>query len=32
LEIWDEEVWENYKQRAERDSGDIAEKLSDLGI
>jgi MraZ protein len=32
LEVWDEEIWEEYKRRTEKESGDIAEKLSDLGI
>lgn len=32
LEIWDEDNWEDYKKRTEKESGEIAEKLSDLGI
>jgi len=32
LEIWDERNWEIYKQKTEKESGDIAEKLGDLGI
>ncbi|MGC8880901.1 MAG: division/cell wall cluster transcriptional repressor MraZ [Minisyncoccia bacterium] len=32
LEIWDEDIWEEYKKRTEKESGDVAEKLSDLGI
>ncbi|HOK17332.1 MAG TPA: division/cell wall cluster transcriptional repressor MraZ [Candidatus Paceibacterota bacterium] len=32
LEIWDEELWEEYKKRTEKESSNIAEKLSDLGI
>ena len=32
LEIWDETEWENYKKKTEKESGDIAEKLGDLGI
>jgi MraZ protein len=32
LEIWDSENWRIYKERTERESGDIAEKLSELGI
>jgi MraZ protein len=32
LEIWDEKEWEKYKKRTEKESGDIAEKLGDLGI
>ena len=32
LELWDEKNWEIYKQKTEKESGDIAEKLGDLGI
>lgn len=32
LEIWDEEEWFNYKNKTEKESVDIAEKLGDLGI
>jgi MraZ protein len=32
LEIWEEKNWEIYKQKTEKESGDIAEKLGDLGI
>lgn len=32
LEIWDEDTWEAYKEKTEKESGDIAEKLTDLGI
>lgn len=32
LEIWDEQEWEKYKKRTEKESGDIAERLGDLGI
>lgn len=32
LEIWDEEKWENYRQRTEKDVGDLASKLKELGI
>jgi len=32
LEIWDKQEWEKYKKRTEKESGDIAEKLGDLGI
>ena len=31
-EIWDENVWNTYKTKAEKESGDIAERLKDLGI
>lgn len=32
LEIWDEELWNKYKIQTEREVGDIAERLSELGI
>lgn len=32
LEIWDEKKWEEYKQHVERDVGDIAQRLGELGI
>ena len=32
LEIWDEAVWAAYKQKTEESAGDIAEKLSELGV
>lgn len=32
LELWDEAVWENYRQQTETDAETIAEKLGDLGI
>ena len=32
LEIWDENNWENYKNKTEKESGDIAEKLGELGV
>ncbi|MFA5360750.1 MAG: division/cell wall cluster transcriptional repressor MraZ [Candidatus Paceibacterota bacterium] len=32
LEVWDEKEWEKYKQRTEKESGNIAEQLGDLGI
>ena len=32
LEIWDQEKWEAYKQKIEEEVGDIAAKLSELGI
>jgi len=31
LEIWDENNWEKYKDKTEKESGDIAEKLGELG-
>ncbi len=32
LELWDENAWEEYKQKSEKDVGGIAEKLGELGI
>ncbi|MCK5466266.1 division/cell wall cluster transcriptional repressor MraZ [Candidatus Parcubacteria bacterium] len=32
LEIWDENGWEKYKEVTEKESGDIAEKLGELGV
>ncbi len=32
LEIWDRAQWENYKQRTEKEVGDMAAKLSELGF
>ena len=32
LEIWDETKWETYKQKTEKNVGDIAQRLSDLGV
>jgi MraZ protein len=32
LEIWNEEKWGDYKSRAEEGVGDMAEKLSELGV
>jgi len=32
MEIWDTDQWEDYKEKTEANSEEIAEKLSDLGI
>lgn len=32
VEVWDRASWESYKKRTEKNSDEIAEKLSDLGI
>ncbi|KKU91076.1 MAG: Protein MraZ [Candidatus Jorgensenbacteria bacterium GW2011_GWA1_48_11] len=32
IEIWDAEVWKQYKAKTESDSDEIAEKLGELGI
>jgi len=32
LEIWDEALWQKYKSGAEKDIGDMAERLGELGV
>ena len=32
LEIWDEDIWEEYKKKTEQESSDIAEKMGELGV
>ena len=32
IEIWDEKKWNTYKQKMEREAGDIAERLKELGV
>ncbi len=32
LEIWSEEKWESYKNRAEKEVGNLAAKLGELGL
>jgi MraZ protein len=32
VEIWDEKKWQIYKQRIEKEAGDIAERLKELGV
>ena len=32
IEIWDEKKWNEYKERTEKEAGDIAERLKELGI
>jgi len=32
LELWDEDRWAEYKKRTEADSGEIAERLGEIGI
>lgn len=32
IEIWDEEIWENYKTNTERESSNIAEALGEMGV
>lgn len=32
LEVWDEAWWNTYKNKAEKNVGDMAERLGDLGV
>lgn len=32
LEIWDEEAWQKYKGQTEAESGNIAERMAELGV
>jgi MraZ protein len=32
VEIWDENKWQNYKIKTEKEVGDIAERLKELGV
>ncbi len=32
LEIWDEDKWNQYKQKTEKEVGDVAERLGELGV
>ncbi len=32
LELWDEENWNKYKENTEKESGNIAEELGEMGI
>ena len=32
IEIWDEKKWSTYKEKTEKEAGDIAERLKELGI
>lgn len=32
IEVWDAEIWQEYKKKTESASDEIAEKLADLGI
>jgi len=32
MEIWDETNWNSYKTKTEAESGDIAEKMAELGV
>ena len=32
IEIWDEKVWRKYQERTEKEAGDIAKRLKELGV
>ncbi|PJE69478.1 MAG: cell division/cell wall cluster transcriptional repressor MraZ [Candidatus Staskawiczbacteria bacterium CG10_big_fil_rev_8_21_14_0_10_38_10] len=32
VEVWDEKKWQQYKERTEKEVGDIAERLKELGV
>jgi MraZ protein len=32
IEIWDEKIWKEYKEKTEKEVGDIAERLKELGV
>ncbi|MFA6376492.1 MAG: division/cell wall cluster transcriptional repressor MraZ [Candidatus Paceibacterota bacterium] len=32
IEIWDEDAWISYKQTTEKEAGNIAERLNELGV
>ena len=32
VEIWDERKWQTYKEKTEKEAGDIAERLKELGV
>lgn len=32
VEIWDEKTWNGYKSKSEKNAGDIAERLGELGV
>jgi MraZ protein len=32
IEIWDERIWKEYKEKTEKEVGDIAERLKELGV
>lgn len=32
IEIWDEKKWQEYKEKTEKEVGDIAERLKELGV
>lgn len=32
IEVWDEDIWKSYKERTEKEAGNIAERLNELGV
>ncbi len=32
IEIWDEKIWKEYQEKTEKEVGDIAERLKELGV
>jgi MraZ protein len=32
IEVWDEDIWKAYKEKTEKEAGDIAERLNELGV
>ncbi len=32
IEVWDAKIWQEYKKRTEKEVGDIAERLKELGV
>ena len=32
IEVWDEDNWKIYKEKTEKEAGDIAERLNELGV
>ncbi len=32
IEIWDSDKWSTYKEKTEKEAGDIAERLNELGV
>ena len=32
IEIWDEDIWTAYKEKTEKEAGNIAERLNELGV
>lgn len=32
IEVWDEKIWQNYKETVEKEAGSLAEKMGQMGI